>query len=658
MWVLCKDQDWHFPVRRNNKDGKACHLGKGRPKAYGTGQASRKKGREHAPIYVDGAEVEGMESINFLRLTITDNLSQLPLFQFKTRQETVNWRRISAIDVDRVAHELDFVTLQENILNITFCNMDTEKCPYCQNPLDPTLLKLFRLAQLTIEYLLHSQEYLTVNLQMYEEKLQASEFGKEQIKKELCNLSDEMKSQKEECKCRKQIISSQQMMIQPGANNYYKCQYCDKTFMNSFYMQSHIQRRHPNNATSEKQKKNESVKIQDEIDQLKKQLQHIQSQLETEKQLYFKTHSQELEKRRMEENETIKSFERWKEEEKKKLNSEMEKMKEMLAEEFREMTEKNTALERVKTATELVHNILKVAYVSEHLGRNLVECFVEADIDNFYCSDFICLLCHLELLQVKSTSMQLKSSLGALKNEHEHNIQEESRRYQQEVKDLKNILEKQENKWTSDINSLLERHDHEKQKLQLEIESLMSSITKNQKANSCYCKKKMKELYQKLHDQHQLIVHQKEELKTCSVKLPGKKLEPSYMKHLPEVSTCNEDLRKVLKKNPNIVKELRKIVEKSLTEKLENLGIKPIWQMDGPVKTQSCLLKFTSAPSFDDVTRKVDEDRAKDVVYEMTAHDSTGRSQTGGGVSNIKLPHPYEQRILFQEKTGIDPAEV
>eukprot|EP00061_Rhincodon_typus_P005989 g26152.t1 len=33
----------------------------------------RKKGREHAPIY--GTEVERVESIKFLRVTITDNLS-------------------------------------------------------------------------------------------------------------------------------------------------------------------------------------------------------------------------------------------------------------------------------------------------------------------------------------------------------------------------------------------------------------------------------------------------------------------------------------------------------------------------------------------------------------------------------------------------------
>ncbi|XP_038674601.1 zinc finger protein Dzip1-like isoform X4 [Scyliorhinus canicula] len=390
-------------------------------------------------------------------LTASVRGGQTPLFKFRKRHETINWRRISAIDVDRVANELDFATLQENIMSITFCNLDPEKCPYCQNQLDPTLLKMFKLAQLTIEYLLHSQEYLTSNLQMYEEKLRTSEFGNKELKKELSQLADEMKSQKEECKRRKQIISTQQLMIQSGANNYHKCQYCEKTFMNSFFMQSHIQRRHPNQTDVEK-KNYQSDKIQGEIDQLKKQLQKTQSQLEAEKLLYSKTHSQEQ-------------------------------------------------------------------------------------------------------------------------------------------------------KWTSEISSVFERHDNEKQKIQLDIESLMSSITKNQKESSSYYKKKIKELGRKLHNQHQLITEETEEVKACPIKPPKKILESSLvaatplrqkslrleqpvakcklepikelneenedMKHLPEVSTCNEDLRKVLIKNPKIVKELHKIVEQSLAEKLETLGIKP-----------------------------------------------------------------------------------
>eukprot|EP00061_Rhincodon_typus_P006825 g27859.t1 len=34
----------------------------------------RKKGGEHAPIYINGTEVGSVESINFLGVTITDNL--------------------------------------------------------------------------------------------------------------------------------------------------------------------------------------------------------------------------------------------------------------------------------------------------------------------------------------------------------------------------------------------------------------------------------------------------------------------------------------------------------------------------------------------------------------------------------------------------------
>ena len=36
----------------------------------------------------------------------------LPAFQFRKRNGEINWRKLSALDVERVARELDFVTLQ------------------------------------------------------------------------------------------------------------------------------------------------------------------------------------------------------------------------------------------------------------------------------------------------------------------------------------------------------------------------------------------------------------------------------------------------------------------------------------------------------------------------------------------------------------------
>eukprot|EP00062_Callorhinchus_milii_P006590 gi/632947353/ref/XP_007889006.1/ PREDICTED: zinc finger protein DZIP1 [Callorhinchus milii] len=343
-------------------------------------------------------------------------------------------------------------------------------------------------------------------------------------------------------------------MIQAGANNYHKCQYCDKSFMSHFFKQNHVQRRHQEQIDVGYQKKMQTDKIQDEMDQLKKQLLQTQSQLEVEEQKYSRKEFQELENRAMKEEE-IKRFEKWKEEEKKKLNDEMEKIKQMFIVEFKEMSAKNSALES-------------------------------------------------ELMQIKSTSLQLNLSLSALKNEHEHEIQEERHQYQQKVQELKELLEKQESKWTSEIQNIHEKHDSEKQTLQLEIRTLMSSINKKQKATACYYKKKIKELSQKLYDQHQLITNHGE-VQTCAIRPPKKILELSSiitnlpqrksltkeqaastlesieelcedeeMKELMELSRCKKNLKNVLKQNPSVAKELRKILEHSLEEKLENLGIK------------------------------------------------------------------------------------
>ena len=47
-------------------------------------------------------------------------------FAFRKRYERVDWRKISSVDLDHIARTLDFNSLQENILNITFCNIEAE----------------------------------------------------------------------------------------------------------------------------------------------------------------------------------------------------------------------------------------------------------------------------------------------------------------------------------------------------------------------------------------------------------------------------------------------------------------------------------------------------------------------------------------------------
>ncbi len=127
------------------------------------------------------------------------------------------------MDVDRVASELDCHTLQEHITEVTFCSVEGERCQRCQSPVDPALVKLFRLAQLTVEYLLHSQDCLSISLQAGEERLQAEAREREQLCVQLQEKTQEAKTLKEELKQRKKIIASQQAMFSTGIGaNYHK----------------------------------------------------------------------------------------------------------------------------------------------------------------------------------------------------------------------------------------------------------------------------------------------------------------------------------------------------------------------------------------------------------------------------------------------------
>ncbi|XP_072539996.1 cilium assembly protein DZIP1 isoform X6 [Salminus brasiliensis] len=205
-------------------------------------------------------------------------------FKFRARRERVDWRQINTVDVNQVACELDFQTLQAHITAVTFCNIEGERCPCCQSQVDPALLKLFRLAQLTVEYLLHSQDCLTLSLQAAEERLHAEAQERDQLRAQLQKQNQDAKSLKEELKQRKKIIACQQAMITAGIANYHKCHHCEKAFLNASFLQSHMERRHPMEydlkVMTDNQKKVQTIKLQEEINRLQEQLTLARSQME------------------------------------------------------------------------------------------------------------------------------------------------------------------------------------------------------------------------------------------------------------------------------------------------------------------------------------------------------------------------------------------
>ena len=80
-----------------------------------------------------------------------------PKFTFQERSGRVNWRAIMNIDVDRLARDVDLQHLEASLQNITYAKLDREEF---NNMSDIHFIKLFRISQLSIEYLIYTQNYL------------------------------------------------------------------------------------------------------------------------------------------------------------------------------------------------------------------------------------------------------------------------------------------------------------------------------------------------------------------------------------------------------------------------------------------------------------------------------------------------------------------
>ncbi|NXM72459.1 DZIP1 protein, partial [Serilophus lunatus] len=483
-----------------------------------------------------------------------------PAFQFRARHEAPDWRRLSAVDVGRVSREGDVAALQVYLEHVTFCSAEQERCPHCQGPADPLLLKLLRLAQLCTEYLLHSQEYLSAQLGSLEEALREAQAQRDQLGKEVAQRSQEVQLLKAECRQWKKTIRTQQMTLEARAN-YHQCQFCEKAFMTYYFLQSHIQRRHPGESEIEQKRKARTEKMQDEIEKLKEELQLTKLQLESERQANMVKLSKEHEQQKSKEEEILQSFHKWKEEEREKLADEIEKVKEMFMKELKELNSRNSTLEN-------------------------------------------------QLLDLQKSNVQQKSNLGTLKDSHEEKPQST-----QDHHHVVKLLEKQERKWTSLVQGLRQDHETEKSLLLSQIETVKSSAREDLNKNNIFYKRKIEGLERRLQQQNDLVIAQKKQIKDLSTRsVPSIKISDAKttVEHLEEpkrsppvtmheqaplvhmlepIEELSEEEKEVekndckpyrsncylinaLKTDPFLTKELRVVLEQALEEKLESLGIR------------------------------------------------------------------------------------
>lgn len=84
-------------------------------------------------------------------------------FYFQPRNGRTQFLEVAGVDLDRIIHGVDIDFLQKHLEDLSFCCLCEDDLCYAT---DQRVLKIYRVAQLTIEYLLHKQERDAASLNM------------------------------------------------------------------------------------------------------------------------------------------------------------------------------------------------------------------------------------------------------------------------------------------------------------------------------------------------------------------------------------------------------------------------------------------------------------------------------------------------------------
>lgn len=335
-------------------------------------------------------------------------------FVFRKRTDRLDWRKLASVDIERIAREVDVTVLQDNICNITFCNIEHE---LDLRDIDPNFIKVFKLAQLTIEYLLHSQDYLHNCIESLQEKLHKISEDHEVTTKMVEKKGEEIKLLRKENKRKKKLLSEQQqqMLLQPTTDAYHKCPFCEKAFIAPGFVQNHIMRRHSNVMGTGNNSYSKTLEA--ELKMMKERLENAEAALEKERS-NFVSLVQKEEAERLKLGEMSKhEIEEWKEKQNEGYLKEVAQVKEMLLKEMKEMHEKYSVSQQA------LHELqTRSVGQQSHLG-NLQDTEEEAQRKH-----------HEELASLKA---QLQAEVGHIQVDMEQQLLAQEKKYRVAIKQIK-----------------------------------------------------------------------------------------------------------------------------------------------------------------------------------------------------------------------------
>ncbi|XP_029929778.1 cilium assembly protein DZIP1 isoform X3 [Myripristis murdjan] len=448
----------------------------------------------------------------------------IPPFKFRPRRENVDWRRISAVDVDLVVSELDVNALQEHVNMVTFCSLEGERCQRCQSPVDPALVKLFRLAQLTVEWLLHCQGYLTVNLSVAEERLAAAGRDREQLLAQQKKQEDKVKELTAELKQRKKVLRTQQQsMLAPRIISSHK-------------------RRHPDDYENQLQSDREK---KSQIESLNVKIKSLEGQLVQHQQALQAKAAQEKEQQSMYQD-LLRELDRFKAEEMARMDRKIEDSRDGMRREIEFLYSRNLQARNEANQCQTVKSDRAASPVQRQAER---------DLDNYK---------EMQTQAIQRLEQQLKK---------------QDKKWESRLQEIKNQHESEKNQLLNEL-SRMESSVSEHQKLSQRLREEMKRRLQEKEHTIIAQREQIKNISSnpptKVVEVPVIVTAPAPEPKPKRVVLDSSISERRTVEKKPELPPERKQrvTPNTLRKNPNIKKELRPALEQALIEKLEDLGVK------------------------------------------------------------------------------------
>jgi len=176
-------------------------------------------------------------------------LKQTKPFVFEKRLRRLDWRLLHAVDLDRLIQKVDIDMLESAVETIAFGDLEMEDtCNFTEH----NFCKLFRLAQLIVEFLLYNEQMLSTSVtqlrgerKQHVRQLHSQRRECKAQKEELHRLQKDIRRMKKQLRTYEIVLKLRQTEApKPDPNQLHRCQLCEKQFESAYYLELHLKRRH------------------------------------------------------------------------------------------------------------------------------------------------------------------------------------------------------------------------------------------------------------------------------------------------------------------------------------------------------------------------------------------------------------------------------